>query len=201
MSQSFRKFGLTVALVLLTALGMVLAQQPPAKSQEQLLGEHQVELTPGTIEAFLATYPPIKELGQEFERQYGHADIDPEDPASFAMAYARYAEAREQMEQVLADHGIGSMEEWAQIAYSLMIAYSFAESGENIGGMHQEMAETIEQIRGDASIPAAQREQLVAMLEKQLGQLNQLRPPDGNIELAAQYADRIREIVDDEDAP
>lgn len=198
MLNALRSFRLAAALASICMVWSIAVGLPAAVAQ-QPAGEHQIELTPDMVEAFLDTYPQIEALGEEFERQYGYAGADPEDPAGFAMAYARYAEARERMEAILSQYGIGSMEEWGRIAYSLMIAYSFAEGGENIGGMDQEMAEAIEQIRGDPSIPAAQRDHLVASLQAQVDQLRQLRPSDGNIALAAQYAERIRAIVDDED--
>ena len=197
MSNMLVTMSLSVAFAAAIAAGIAPAPMPAASAQAQLSAEHQIELTPAMVEGFLATYPEIDALGEEFKRQYGYAAADPEDPAGFAMAYARYAEARERMESVLHGHGIGSMEEWAQIAYSVMIAYSFAESGENVSGMDREMAEAIAQIRGDDSIPAEQREQLAASLEAQMEQIRRLRPAPGNIELAAQYAERIRKIVDD----
>jgi hypothetical protein len=194
MLNSLRALAIAVGVLTMAAAGPA-----PATAQDQSLVEHQVELTAEMVEAFLDTYPQIEALGEEFEQQYGYAGADPEDPAGFAMAYARYAEARQRMEAVLAAHGIGSMEEWARIAYSVMIAYSFAETGENIGGMDAEMAETIEQIRNDASIPEAHRQQMIAALAAQMEQLRRLRPSSGNIALAAQYADRIRAIVAEDD--
>lgn len=189
-----------LSLSLVFALGMAAATLYPAtitaSAQAQLSSHHQVELTPIMVEGFLATYPAIEALGEEFRREYGYADADPEDPAGFALAYARHAEARARMEAVLRSHDIGSLEEWAQVTYSLMIAYSFAESGENISGMDEEMADAIAQIRRDPSIPEAQREQLAASLEAQIEQIRRMRPSAGNIALAAQYADRIRSVVD-----
>lgn len=199
MLNALRSLSLAAALGGAAVLGAP-AVAPATAVAQQPADQHQIELTAAMVEAFLDTYPQIESLGEEFERQYGYAGADPEDPAGFAMAYARYAEARERMEAILSQHGIGSMEEWGRIAYSVMIAYSFAEGGENIGGMDDEMAEAIEQIRRDPGIPADQRDHLVASLEAQMEQLRQLRPSAGNIALAAQYAERIRTVVDhDED--
>lgn len=199
MLNALRSLSLAAAMGGAAVLGVAVVA-PPAVVAQQPADQHQIELTPSMVEAFLDTYPQIESLGEEFERQYGYAGADPEDPAGFAMAYARYAEARERMEAILSKYGIASMEEWGRIAYSLMIAYSFAEGGENIGGMDHEMAEAIEQIRSDPGIPADQRDHLVASLEAQMEQLRQLRPSAGNIALAAQYAERIRTVVDhDED--
>jgi hypothetical protein len=194
MLTMFRTASLAAALAIGSVLAGIASTSPAVAQQPSI--EHQIELTAPMVEAFLVTYPRIEALGEEFERQYGYAGADPEDPAGFAMAYARYAEARERMEAILSQHGIGSMEEWARIAYSLMIAYSFAEGGENIGGMDQEMAAAINQIRNDPSIPAEQRDHLIAALEGQLAQIQQMRPSPGNIALATQYAEEIRAVVD-----
>ncbi len=184
-----------VAVLALAAVGV--SSQATAQDGQQV--PQQVELTAQQIEAFLASYPEVEALGEEFEREYGSVDVDPEDPTSAFTAYSRYADARERMEGIMRRHGIASMEEWTRLAYSVMLAYSFAEQGEDIGSMDQEMDSAIAQIEGDDSIPAEQKEQLIAMLRMQVEQISQLRPPPGNIELAAQYADRIRTIVDDVD--
>lgn len=199
MFSLLRALSLAAALAIAPAAAASLVVSSPAAAQDMPGSLPQVELTGPMVEGFLATYPEIEALGEEFAREYGYVEADPEDPASFAMAYSRYADARQRMESVLSRHGIATMEQWAQIAYSVMIAYSFAEGGENIGGMDQEMAEAIAQIRNDQSIPADQREHLVAALEAQMDHIRQLRPSSGNIELAAQYASQIRAIVNDAD--
>lgn len=167
----------------------------PAVAQGQDLPQ-QVALTPELVEGFIASYPQLQELGNELEQQYGRANADPEDPASIVAGFAAYADARSRIEQIVQAHGINSLEDWARIAYSVMLAYSFAERGDGGGGVDSEMAEAMEQIRGDTNIPAAQKEQLIAMLQQQMAQISQLRPPAGNIEAVSGYTDQIRAIAE-----
>lgn len=146
----------------------------------------------------MASYPQLHALGKQLEQRYGQMDADPEDPASIVAGFARYAEARGQIEQIVQQHGIGSLEDWMRVAYSVMLAYSFSERGDGGGSVDSEMAEAMEQIRSDKNIPAAQKEQLIAMLQQQMAQISQLRPPAGNIEIVSQYSDQLRQIAEAE---
>jgi hypothetical protein len=92
---------------------------------------------------------------------------------------------------------MASIQDWVQVAYSVMLAYSFSERGEGGGSVDSEMAEAIDQIKSDKSIPDAQKEQLIAMLQEQMAQISQLRPPAGNIEAVEPYAEQIRIILDE----
>jgi len=170
---------------------------PPVAAQTQELPP-QVSLTPELVRSFISSYPELHALGEQLKQKYGQVDADPEDPSSFVAGFAQYADARSQMEGIINKYGIGSLQEWAQIAYSVMLAYSFAERGEGGGSVDSEMAEAIEQIKSDKSIPADQKEQLIAMLQQQMAQISQLRPPAGNIEAVMPYADQIKQIADGE---
>lgn len=190
---------LTFALATVTAsFGLLsLAAPLPASAQTQQLPA-QVQLTPELVEGFIGSYPELDALGQQLEAKYGQADVDPEDPSSVVAGYAQYADARAQMEGIIQNHGIASIQDWVQVAYSVMLAYSFAERGEGGGSVDSEMAEAIDQIKNDKSIPKEQKDQLIGMLEQQMAQISQLRPPAGNIEVVAQYADQIKQIADSE---
>jgi hypothetical protein len=180
--------------VLAFAIGVAVVSRPAAAQGQDL--PPQVQLTPGLVESFIASYPQLQALGKQLEQRYGRAAADPEDPTSGIAAFAAYAEARGQIEQIITAHGIGSLEDWTRIAYSVMLAYSFAERGDGGGSVDSEMAEAMEQIRGDRNIPAAQKEQLIAMLEQQMAAISQLRPPAGNIEAVTPYLDQIRSIAE-----
>jgi len=175
-------------------LGILAAPAPAAAQNQQL--PPQVSLTPELVEGFIGSYPELHQLGEQLEQKYGKVDADPEDPSSFVSGFAQYADARAQMEGIVQGHGIPSIQDWVQVAYSVMLAYSFAERGEGGGSVDSEMAEAIGQIKNDKSIPEQQKEQLIAMLEQQMAQISQLRPPAGNIEVVVPYAEQIKQIVD-----
>ena len=192
-----RSITVATATVIASFALATLVAAPPATAQDQQLPP-QVPLTPQLVEGFIASYPELHQLGEQLEQKYGKVDADPEDPSSFVSGFAQYADARAQMEGVVQRHGISSLQEWVQVAYSVMLAYSFAERGEGGGSVDSEMAEAINQIKTDKSIPDQQKEQLIAMLEQQMAQISQLRPPAGNIELVVPYAEQIKQIVDSE---
>ncbi|MEJ8573737.1 hypothetical protein [Microbaculum marinum] len=194
MIRLFRSFTLAAALALAFA---VPGNERAALAQDQQLPP-QVQLTPELVEGFIASYPELEALGARLEQKYGKVNADPEDPSSFVTGFSQYADARGQMEGIVQSHGISSLEQWVQVAYSVMLAYSFSERGEGGGSVDSEMAEAIAQIKGDKSIPDSQKEQLITMLEQQMAQISQLRPPAGNIEIVSQYADQIRSIADAE---
>ena len=174
-----------------------LTSPAPVAAQGQQLPP-QIQLTPELVEGFIGSYPELITLRDQLKQKYGQVDADPEDPSSFVTAYAQYADARAQMEGIIQNHGIASIQDWVQVAYSVMLAYSFSERGEGGGSVDSEMAEAIDQIKNDKSIPKEQKEQLIAMLQQQMAQISQLRPPAGNIEVVMQYADQIRQIADSE---
>jgi hypothetical protein len=186
------------AFAAIASFGLVSLTSPaPVAAQEQQLPP-QIQLTPELVEGFIASYPELITLREQLKQKYGQVDADPEDPSSFVTAYAQYADARAQMEGIIQSHGIASIQDWVQVAYSVMLAYSFSERGEGGGSVDSEMAEAIDQIKNDKSIPKEQKEQLIAMLEQQMAQISQLRPPAGNIEVVMQYADQIRQIAESE---
>lgn len=189
---------ITVATATAFASVSLLAPLPaPATAQTQQLPP-QIQLSPELVEAFLASYPELHDLGEQLKQKYGEVETDPEDPSSFVAGFARYADAKAEMEAIVQRHGIQSIEDWAHVAYSVMLAYSFAERGEGGGSVDSEMAEAIDQIKTDKSIPDQQKQQLIAMLQQQMAQISQLRPPAGNIEVVQKYADQIKLIAEPE---
>ncbi len=192
-----RSITLATTTVIASFVLVALPSAPPAAAQEQKLPP-QIQLTPELVEGFVASYPELHALGEQLEQKYGKVAGDPEDPTSMVSGLAQYADARAQMETIVQSHGIPSIQDWVQVAYSVMLAYSFAERGEGGGSVDSEMAEAIGQIKNDKSIPDQQKEQLIAMLEQQMAQISQLRPPAGNIEVVMPYAEQIKQIVDSE---
>ncbi len=186
-----------LASLVLASLVLTGPAATPASAQNQQLPP-QIPLTPELVEAFIASYPELHALGEQLKQKYGDVETDPEDPSSFVAGFAQYADARAQMEGIIQQHGIASIEDWVHVAYSVMLAYSFAERGEGGGSVDSEMAEAIDQIKSDKSIPDQQKQQLIAMLEQQMAQISQLRPPAGNIEVVQQYSDQIKQIAEPE---
>lgn len=187
----------SLCIAVLAAAGLTIAMMSgslPASAQTQL--PPQIQLTPELVESFVTSYPELRELGTRLEQKYGKVAADPEDPSSFVVGYAQYADARAQMQGIVERHGIPSVENWVQVAYSVMLAYSFAERGDGGGSVDSEMAEAIDQIKNDKSIPDQQKEQLIAMLEQQMAQISQLRPPPGNIEAVTPYVEQIKLIAE-----
>jgi hypothetical protein len=174
----------------------VAAPAATAQTQQQL--PPQIQLTPELVEAYLASYPELHDLGDQLKQKFGEVETDPEDPSSFVAGFAQYSEAKAEMEAIIQRHGIQSIQDWVNVAYSVMLAYSFAERGDGGGSVDSEMAEAIDQIKKDKSIPEQQKGQLIAMLQQQLAQISQLRPPAGNIEIVEKYADQIKQIAEPE---
>jgi len=195
MTSLFRSITFAAATAL-AGIGLAASgAQVPAQAQTHQLPP-QIQLTPELVEGFIASYPQLQALGDQLEQKYGKVEADPEDPSSFVTGFFQYADARAQMEGIVQSHGIASIQDWVQVAYSVMLAYSFSERGEGGGSVDSEMAEAIEQIKNDKNIPDTQKDQLIAMLQQQMAQISQLRPPAGNIEVVAEYADQIRPIAD-----
>lgn len=200
MISLFRSITLAAATAVAGFGGGMLAVQQPAVAQTEQAQQlpPQIALTPELVESFIASYPELQALGDRLEQKYGKVQADPEDPSSFVQGFAQYADARGEIQSVVQNYGIASIQDWIQVAYSVMLAYSFSERGDGGGSVDSEMAEAIEQIKTDKNIPASQKEQLIAMLQQQMAQISQLRPPAGNIEVVSQYAEQIKQIADSE---
>ena len=111
---------------------------------------------------------------------------------------AEVVEARGEQDTIVEEQGSRSIQDWVQVDYAVRLGYEFAERGEGGGSVDSERAEGIGEIKHDKSIPERRKEQLIAMLEQQMAQISQLRPPAGNIEVVMPYAEQIKQIVDSE---
>ena len=168
----------------------------PASAQEA--GEpDQVRLTPKDVENFLASYPAVQKLAQQFETRYGAPQsTDEEDPAGAFAGYLKNDKARAEMEALLKRHGFPNFEAWQRVTTSIAVAYgALADEGADAS---QDVDKEIEAIRKDPKLTEEQKDARIAELTEQLGALTSFRPLPGNVDVVRPFEPRLKAVLESE---
>src|SRR5919202_6743563 len=130
----------------------------------------QVQLTPKDVENFLASYPAMQKLAQQFETRYGAPQsTDDDDPAGTFAGYLKNDKARAEMEALLKRHGFPNFEAWQRVTTSIAVAYgALADEGADAS---QDVDKEIEAIRKDPKLTEEQKDARISELTEQLGAL------------------------------
>ena len=158
----------------------------------------QVQLTPKDVENFLASYPAMQKLAQQFETRYGAPQsTDDDDPAGTFAAYLKNDKARAEVEALLKRYGFPNFEAWQRVTTSIVVAYG-ALGDEGAGGADQGLDREIEAIRRDPKLTEEQKDARIAELTEQLGALTSFRPLPGNVDVVRPFEARLKAVMESE---
>ena len=157
----------------------------------------QVQLTPKDVENFLASYPAVQKLAQQFETRYGPPQsTDEEDPAGTFAGYLKNDQARAEVEALLKRYGFANFEAWQRVTTSIVVAYGAL--GDEGAGADQGLDREIEAIRRDPKLTEEQKDARIAELTEQLGALTSFRPLPGNVDVVRPFEARLKAVMESE---
>jgi hypothetical protein len=155
-------------------------------------GLAQVKLTEGQVTGFIESFPQLRALGEKYdatERAVG----DSRNPASAFAGMLKNEAAMRELNEVLHGHDFADFNEWAQVAYSIMIAHNW--KGDDKGPAAQ-LDKAIEQIRSNKQLGDEQKEALISRIEAQKGMVAVFTPDPENISLVSRYSEQIDQAVE-----
>jgi len=166
----------------------------PASAQDMPQpGFQQVTLTQDMVKRFVSSFPQLKALGKKYESEIPQSADSSSGPARTVSAYMTSAAARAEMQGMLAAHGFGDFADWSKVATSVALAYGYAKSGKSPDEMGAQADRAIDNIRNNPNMPDEQKQQVIAMMRKQMGLM---APPPGNVDLVKSMMDDIRPVME-----
>jgi hypothetical protein len=149
-------------------------------------------LTPAVVEAFISSYPVVKQTTDSLSQQYG-IDAGDEDPSAW-QAWAGVAAAQGALNAACQGYGFSDFSDWVQVFVSVATAYAFAKEGP---GTNAEMTNSIAEIQNNPSLSDAQKQMLIQQMQAVMGMMNMIMPPQQNLDAVAPYADQLAALFDD----
>jgi hypothetical protein len=164
----------------------------PAAIEEMTASVHQVPLTADMVDRLIASFPDMRAAGEKFPGTQvsesavpGSSDLD-----------ALPADKRAALEAVAAKHGFSGVEEWSDVASSVVMTYIFAMQGKKPGAINDAVKANIAQAERDPKMSAAQKAQTITQY-RQIGEkLARLEPLKENYTLIVEMKDKVAPIMD-----
>ncbi|HET7714333.1 MAG TPA: hypothetical protein VFK86_01785 [Bauldia sp.] len=180
------------ALALAGAMGFGVPGAPVVGSTPALaqMGA-DVELDSGLVEAFIASYPEIKDAAQTIGAEYGLSTDG--DATSTWGAWMGATGAWGELNGIVASHGFTDFPQWLQVTMSVAKAYAFAESGDE---MDQGMADALDEIRNNPDLSDAQKEMMIQQLQASMSAVASVKPSEANIEAVKPYLAELRTLFE-----
>ena len=182
-------------LALLGALAVCSALPVRAEAASPQPRAQQVPLSEDLVKRFLATYPKLRALSRKYGSKApktGGAK-GPLDAISGSLAHRQ---TRTAFRRTLEQHGFADISSWIRVAQSVALAYGYAKSGKPPPDVAAESARIKAGIRANPRFTPEQKQQMIAMLERQMGTLGRFQPPAENIALVRRMLPEIAAVMD-----
>lgn len=180
-SPLFAVVGRLLAIVALLVLPLAssAAQSPTAGEPSASL---QVTLTPDQVERFIDSWPDFEALGDKLAESHG-VDESVTDPTSAFASWAKSADAKSQIDAVVAKHGFASLDDWSGVAASVMLAFSY--DAQELS--EERVAEVVAEIEASPQVPADQKAAAIAQLREYVTAARAMAPLPGNVDTIEPY--------------
>jgi len=165
---------------------------PPAWAQG--FPTSQVPLTTGIVEAFIASYPDVRQTADSLEEKYGARADNGDDPMAAWQGWMAVSEAQGALNAVCQAHGFDGFLPWLQVLASVATAYTFVREG---GGVDDKMAESIAEVQNNPNLSAAQKQMILQQMQAAMGAVSAMRPPQENLDAVAPYAPQLAVLFED----
>jgi hypothetical protein len=179
---------------LAAAVTILVASVFAAGAGAQGLPAAQVQLTTGAVEAFIASYPEVRQTADGLEEQYGARADNGDDPMAAWQGWMAVSGAQSALNGVCQAYGFDGFLPWLQVMASVATAYTFVREG---GGVDEEMAASIAEIQNNPNLSVAQKQMLLQQMQAAMGAVNAMRPSQENLDAVAPYADQLAVLFED----
>lgn len=176
-----------VALALATAVAPVRAEAPSPRAA--LAIPPQVPLTDAIVEQFLASWPLMQGLAADLSAKDGGV-LDPMVPGKAFLAWSADPDAKDRIEEVLAESGFDDLKQWAAVSDTIMATHMF-----DANDTKTHLDEALEVVKNDPSLDPDQKAKLIAAMEHAAGTLARYKPSPENQAIVDRHADRIDATV------
>lgn len=158
-------------------------------------------LTDQTISSFIDSLKAAERLEPEFEDLSGDMDSQndgtmPDFSRIFSDSLKELEghQAYSQLEDLVQDHGFGSLEEWAATGDRIFQAWMAIEMEQQSPGAQEEMSAAMAEIENNPNMTAQQKAQMRAMMEGAMGAMQSAsNAPPADIKAVRPHVDALRE--------
>ncbi len=176
----------TFAVALALGLSMPSMAQAQSSTSDAGVAEMQVTLTPDMVQRFIASWPDFRALGDKLAENRG---VDPAagTPTGAFAAWAKEADAKAEIDAVVAKHGFATLEDWIRAADSVMLAFSYDE--EELSD--ERLAEILAEIETSPQVPPDQKAAAAEQVREYFAAARVLKPLPGNAETIEPFLDEL----------
>jgi hypothetical protein len=155
----------------------------------------QVPLTADMVDRLIASFPAMRETGAKFPgTELPETSKTPGGEASDFDAMP--ADKRAALEAVAQEHGFKDLQDWSDVANSVVMSYVYAAQGKKPGSVEEAVKMNVAQAERDPSLTAEQKAQTVATYRKIGETLARLEPSKENYTLVVEMKDKLAPIMD-----
>lgn len=167
----------------------------PATLADMTASVRQVPLTEEMVDRLIASYPAIRAAGAKFPAtELPEASQEPGSGASDLDAMP--ADKRAELEAVAKEHGFKDLQEWLDVANSVVMSYVYAAQGKKPGSVEEAVRLNVAQAERDPGLTAEQKAETVATYRKIGETLARLEPSKENYTLVVGMKDKLAPIMD-----
>ena len=192
---------LLLAALLLFSLGALLApalaadEFDPAVLDKMAEEAHQVPLTEDMINRFVASYPEMREIGAKFpaaqapDEPSGKGDSDKSDLDALP------PEKREAMTAVATKHGFKDLQEWSDVAQSVVMSYAYLREGKGLDELDKMLNQLVAEAENDTKLTEEQKQKTIAQVRELGAKLAKLQPLPQNFELVEKMIGKVALVM------
>jgi len=169
-------------------LGLLIAAMATFGLAGSALAQTTQVLTEQQVTGFIASYPEIVALSEEFE---GNNAGSGDDLAASFGALMKHQDAVGRLNATVSAHGFANYNEWIQVVGTIAMAYTYASQG---GGMDAQMEAAMIAIRDNPNLTADQKKTMLAQFEQAAASMDASRPSQENIDLVNAHAEELDKV-------
>lgn len=184
---------LLLAVLFALAIGVPLApafsaeEFDPAVLDQMAKDVHQVPLTEDMIDRFVASYPEMKEVVAKFP-----ATQMPDEPSDKSDLEMLPPDKRAAMTAVATKHGFKDLQEWSDVAQSVVMSYA---EGKGLNELDKMVDRMVAQAENDSKLTDEQRQKAIAQVRELGAKLAKLQPLPQNYELVEKMIGKVAPVM------
>ena len=192
---------LLLAALLLFSLGAPLAPALAADEFDTAVLDkmaeeaHQVPLTEDMINRFVASYPEMREIGAKFPAAQAPDEPSDKNDSDKSDLDALPPEKREAMTAVATKHGFKDLQEWSDVAQSVVMSYAYLREGKGLDELDKMMNQLVAQAENDTKLTEEQKQKTIAQVRELGAKLAKLQPLPQNYQLVEKMIGKVAPVM------
>ena len=195
------RFLLFAAALLFLALGTTPAPAlaaddfDPAVLDEMAKDVHQVPLTEDMINRFVASYPEMKEVGAKFPGTQPPDEPSDKSESAKSDIESLSPEKRAAMTAVATKHGFKDLQEWSDVAQSVVMSYAYLREGKGLQELDKMVDQMVAQAESDSKLTEEQKQTTIAKVRELGAKLAKFQPLPQNYELVEKMIGKVAPVM------